>query len=175
MALPNKLTRLPRIGDGKLSFIPNDTDHDGWLLLSNTVRMVGKTKYPKLYAMFGNAYGGTVGSSTFGLPAAGDKFLLMAGAVHALGESGGSETVKLSVEHLPSHKHQETKASAADTPNQSGLLPGGGGLGLQQITKPPTVTVSDGETGAAGGGQAHDNMPPFLSVNVFIFGGLPVG
>lgn len=174
MARPNRLTRLPRIGDGKLSFIPNDADHDGWLLLSNTVRMVGKARYPKLFAMFGTAYGGTVGSSTFGLPAAGDKFLLMAGGNRELGQTGGSETVKLTTAQMPKHSHTEVKATLSDTPPQQALLPGGGGLGLQQINKPPTVAVSGAQTSEVGGDQPHDNMPPFLAVNVFIFAGLPV-
>lgn len=174
MARPNRLTRLPRIGDGKISFIPDDIDHDGWLLLATTARMVAKLKYPKLFAIFGITYGGTASGTDFGLPAAGDKFLLMAGAAHALGQIGGSETVKLTISQLPAHKHTEIKASAVDTPSQQGLLPGGGGLGLQTITKPPTVTVSTGETGLVGGDQPHDNMPPYLSVNVFIFAGLPV-
>ena len=171
---PSRLTRLPRIGDGKMSFIPNDSDHDGWLLLTPAVRMVGKTMYPKLFAIFGVSYGGTQGGTTFGLPPAGDKFLLMAGTAHALGTTGGTETVTLTTQQIPAHHHTEVKASSAVTPTQQGLLTSVLNIPLQVISKPPTITVTTGDTSDTGGGAAHENMPPFLSVNVFIFAGLPV-
>lgn len=174
MARPNRMTRLPRIGDVKLSLIPADVDHDGWLLLASTVRMVGKVMYPKLFERYQYAYGGTAQGATFGLPPLGDKFLLVAGSKYGIGSTGGSETVTLTAGQIPSHTHSEVQASAVATPTQLGLLTSVLGIGLQNITKPPTVTVSTGQTGSAGGGAAHDNMPPYLAVNVFIYAGLPV-
>lgn len=171
---PNRLTRLPRIGDAKISFIPNDADHDGWLLLSQSVRLVEKSKYPKLYETLGVLYGGNESGSTFGLPPAAGRFLLATNENFALGKTGGSEKVTLSVDQMPQHSHSEVKASSAQTPTQQGLLTSVLNIALQVISKPPTITVSDGQTGNAGGGQPHDNMPPYLAVNVFIFAGLPV-
>lgn len=174
MARPNRMTRLPRIGDVKLSLIPADVDHDGWLLLASTVRMVGKVMYPKLFERYQYTYGGTAQGTTFGLPPLGDKFLLVAGSKYGIGATGGSETVTLTAGQIPAHTHTEVQASAVATPTQLGLLTSVLGIGLQNITKPPTVTTSTGPTGSTGGGAAHDNMPPYLAVNVFIYAGLPV-
>lgn len=171
---PNRMTRLPRIGDAKIGLIPNDADHDGWLLCSSTVRMVGKTTYPKLFAAIGYTYGGTAQGTTFGLPPLGDKFMLVAGSAHNFAATGGLENVTLTTAQMPKHTHTEVKADAQPSPTQMGLLTSVLGIVLQVITKPPTVTVSTGQTGEAGGDQPHTNMPPYLAVNVFIFAGLPV-
>lgn len=171
---PNRMTRLPRIGDVKLSLIPGDADHDGWLLLSSTVRMVGKVMYPKLFERYQYSYGGTAQSTTFGLPPLGDKFMLVAGTKYALGATGGAEKVTLTADQMPAHTHSESKATVTDTPPQLALLTSVLGIGLANITKPPTTTVSTAQTGSAGGAVAHDNMPPYLAVNMFIFAGLPV-
>lgn len=172
-SLPNRLTRLPRIGDAKIGLIPNDGDHNGWLLCNSTVRMVGKTMYPRLFTALGYTYGGTEAGSTFGLPPLGDKFMLVAGSARSFASTGGSETVTLTAAQMPAHTHTEVQATAVPTPTQLGLLTSVLGIGLQNITKPPTVTTSTGPTGTTGSGAAHDNMPPFMAVNVFIFAGLP--
>lgn len=167
------MTRLPRIGDAKTSLIPNDADHDGWLLCGSTVRMVGKTTYPKLFAALQYTYGGTAQGNTFGLPPLGDKFMLVAGPKYALGATGGVENVKLTVDQIPAHTHNESKATVTDTPPQLALLTSVLGIGLANITKPPTTTVGTAQTGSAGGSADHTNMPPYLAVNVFIYAGLP--
>lgn len=170
-----RVRRGVRVGDGKFSFSPNDTDHNGWLLLSSTARMVNKTDYPALYAALGITYGGTLGGTTFGLPPAGGKFLLSMGNSHALGSVGGAERVTLSVNELPEHKHTIPKVNVADTASQLALLTSVLGIALGSISKPPTVTISGTQdTSNAGSGASHENMPPFITVNVFIFAGLPL-
>lgn len=175
MAARNRLARLPRIGDGKISFIPSDQDHDGWLLLTDKIRMLGKTQYAQLFGVLGTTYGGSASSTTFGLPPAGDHFLLMAGQKYVLGASGGSETVKLTTSQMPKHSHSEQKVSIASTPVQKALLATTLlGISTGDITKPPTVSeAASATTGDAGGGEAHDNMPPYLAVSVFIYAGMP--
>ncbi|MDP9837616.1 microcystin-dependent protein [Neorhizobium huautlense] len=171
---PNRLARLPRIGDGKISFIPGDQDHNGWLLLSETTRMIGKVQYAKLFAVLGTKYGGSAASTTFGLPPGGDRFLLMAGQKYPLAATGGAEKVALTAPQMPKHSHDEVKASVAQTPVQKALLATTLlGISTGDITKPPTASVSTGATGEAGGGEAHDNMPPYMAVSVFIYAGMP--
>lgn len=172
MARTNRLARLPRVGELSFSCIPNDVDHDGWLKLAATTRNVSRTLYPKLFEKFGVFYGAGDGSTTFGLPAAGDRFLLASGTLHAFGAVGGAERVTLTLPQLPAHAHTEDKPTAAATASQMGLLTSVLGISLQTITKPPTVTVASGDTGSAGGGQSHENMPPFLAVDVFVYAGM---
>lgn len=168
--------RVPRIGDLKSSAIPNDADHDGWLLLSAGVRMIGKVQYAELFKVLGYAYGGTDAGTTFGLPPAAGKFLFGADGGHPFGSTGGVETVKLTAAQMPKHKHTAPKVTTEPTPAQPALLTSVLNIALGNITKPPTVTVAGTvDTGEAGGGEAHDNMPPYLAVNVFIFAGMPPG
>ena len=77
-----------------------------------------------------------------------DCFILAAGDTYAAGTVGGEATHTLTKEEMPSHTHTTYRTmsgesgSAIYVPSQSG-------------------TASGVETTAAGGGQAHNNMPPY--------------
>ena len=87
-----------------------------------------------------------------------DRFLLAAGDTYAIGTTGGEATHKLTIEEMPSHKHQ-IKTNNDDWNNS----PNGGNYG----------TTHDGAnswyntnwyTENSGGNAAHNNMPPYLTV-----------
>ena len=87
-----------------------------------------------------------------------DRFLLAAGDIYAIGTTGGEATHKLTIEEMPSHKHQ-IKTNNDDWNNSAG----GGNYG----------TTHDGAnswyntnwyTENSGGNAAHNNMPPYLTV-----------
>ena len=87
-----------------------------------------------------------------------DRFLLAAGDIYAIGTTGGEATHKLSIEEMPSQKHQ-IKTNNDDWNNSAG----GGNYG----------TTHDGAnswyntnwyTENSGGNAAHNNMPPYLTV-----------
>lgn len=101
---------------------------------------------------------------TNGTPDLRDKFVLGAGTSHAVGSSGGSEKVKLSLEQIPSHAHQNqgNRVSGSDT-----------WTALNGVEKPENETVEvvrnlvwSGpiNTGAAGSSQPHPNMPPYYAL-----------
>lgn len=93
-----------------------------------------------------------------------DRFLLCAGDSYAVGSTGGAATVTLQVEHMPSHNH-----------TLSNLVGGTGGINGDGHTvqkgyygdigsnlassHPNNYSISN-----TGGGQAHNNMPPYLTV-----------
>lgn len=69
-----------------------------------------------------------------------------------IGNTGGVKTVTLTVDQIPSHRHSATSAgsrgkSQADTSGSSGYAWNSDG----------------GYTGYSGGGQAHNNMPPYIT------------
>ena len=86
-----------------------------------------------------------------------DVFLLCAGNTYAAGSTGGAADVTLSVEQMPSHRHNfETAMQSWGHLRQDGdqhiwIL---GDVNQQKIN--PT-----------GGGQPHNNMPPYLAVYVW--------
>lgn len=84
-----------------------------------------------------------------------DRFLLAAGSTYSAGATGGEAAHKLTVDEMPSHTHM-AKGWAA-------VVDGSGGyktLGAEGKSR----TYSPDP---AGGGQAHNNMPPYLAVYVW--------
>lgn len=81
-----------------------------------------------------------------------DTFLLGAGDTYSGGATGGEATHTLTVDEIPSHSHTFT-----DYYNISGVGSTGSTGSFQNSTK------SSG-TGNTGGGNAHNNMPPYLVV-----------
>ncbi len=73
-----------------------------------------------------------------------------------IGETGGAKTVTLTEDQMPAHTHDFTFYDPDDT---SPVRPAGTGLGAG-----PSVVNS---TTIAGGGQAHNNMPPYLVVSIW--------
>lgn len=89
-----------------------------------------------------------------------DVFLLASGDVYAAGTTGGEAQVTLTEEQIPAHYHEGLFYSYGGGVN---LNPGSGGYQLEWAQSGAGST-SDMETGEAGGGTAHNNMPPYLAV-----------
>lgn len=103
------------------------------------------------------------------------KFLL--GANDAIeeynaGKMGGEATHKLTVNEMPSHNHYPSDKGANWVPNTNlfsrrNIALGSSGL---YVPAPDSAGISGwkwGGTSFVGGGQAHNNMPPFLAVYVW--------
>ena len=81
-----------------------------------------------------------------------DRFLLAAGDAYAAGATGGEATVTLTVNEMPKHTHGLKMSKGAGNYYSPPW-----GDGTEEAT--PTSVVQ-----SAGGGQAHNNMPPYLAV-----------
>lgn len=92
-----------------------------------------------------------------------DKFLLAAGDTHGAGEIGGEESHTLTSDEIPSHSHQFNRQQLWK--NDPGVLnsnlDAGYGLGIKSLN------IYTDNTTSVGGGSAHNNMPPYLSVYIF--------
>lgn len=86
-----------------------------------------------------------------------DKFLLAAGGTYAAGSTGGEEEVTLTVAQMPSHHHTVVAYS------ESGSDYSGIGANLSYACY-SSLKGWGGTTAYAGGGQPHNNMPPYLAV-----------
>lgn len=124
-----------------------------------------RADYLELFAVIGETYGAGNGVSTFRLPDLRARFPLGEGlgvppTARSRGESGGAEQHTLTVQEMPAHAHAYNQgvSTAAEytTPGTKSLL------------RSSTGWV---DSGSVGGGEAHNNMPPFLVVSYMIYAG----
>lgn len=83
-----------------------------------------------------------------------DKFLLGAGDTYEAGSTGGEAEHTLTVDEMPSHSHQIGRDND---------VAGGGLYGSVHDGGVSTAQVKV-DTSSTGGSQAHNNMPPYLTV-----------
>lgn len=89
-----------------------------------------------------------------------DKFLLSAGDTYSSGSEGGEATHTLTVEEMPSHNH-----SLSDPIDKNSIKLGSmTGDANWALTKRAAGYDYNLGTNSAGGGVAHNNMPPYLTV-----------
>lgn len=79
---------------------------EGYLLCDGSA--VSRAAFPGLFAKISTLWGAGDGVNTFNLPDASGRSLFGAGSGFALGSSGGSEELTLSVGQLPVHSHDVT-------------------------------------------------------------------
>lgn len=130
---------------------------DGWLSLDGTT--YDEADYPELYAQLDSQYVNEI-AETFTLPDMANLFPVPAGDDYVLGDSGGLDSVTLSIAEIPSHHHTYTNP----VPNVDLEAPG----------VPDIVAAGIGpgaDTGNTGSGEAHENLPPYYSLIFGIFAG----
>lgn len=94
-----------------------------------------------------------------------DMFLLAAGDNYIAGSTGGEATHKLTINEIPSHahNHQDTIAwPLVDDPEREW---GVHYYTAANQTHPYTQWINT--TYSIGGGASHNNMPPYLAVNMW--------
>lgn len=143
-------------------------------------QLVPVSQNAALFSLVGTAYGGD-GRTTFGLPDLRGRLPMHPGSgpgltARRLGQKGGAESVMLSEAQLPKHTHNiGATNNPGDATTPGGNIPAATGEGTSEVpaTKAYANTVPNAElrreiVRPAGGGEAHDNMPPFLCVNFII-------
>lgn len=146
---------------GSIYLWGSNTIPEGYLLCNG--QAISRTEYSDLFAILGTSYGSGDGSSTFNLPDYRDKFALGAGGDVDLAEIGGEKEVTLTIDEMPAHTHPvkdrvyNVQFGRNDGGNGSRNPIGGTGLSHGVV-----------EASSVGGGQAHNNMPPFIAMNFII-------
>ncbi len=130
-----------------------------------------------LFSLLGTTYGGD-GRTTFGLPDLRGRLPMHLGSgpgltSRSLGASSGSETNTLSVNQAPSHSHTGTVVSSnseGDRTDPAGAYPARPEDPVQPYAGTTGGTMAAGgvQIGNTGGGQAVNNMPPFLVLRFVI-------
>jgi microcystin-dependent protein len=139
----------------------------GWALCAGQLLPINQNQ--ALFALLGTTYGGD-GRTTFALPDLRGRVPVGAGqsatgSSYELGSNGGQETVKLTASQLPAHSHSVRASSGASTTRNpsNGVAAAGGAYAATGNAKMSTAMIT-----RSGGGQAHDNRQPYVSLNYII-------
>lgn len=100
-----------------------------------------------------------------------DRFLLADGTVYTAGATGGTPAVTLTTAQIPAHKHNfncvDTNGNPSTPTNVAEAMAYvGSGNGTSTIATNGTL-LKRAVMATAGGGEAHDNMPPYLVVHMW--------
>jgi microcystin-dependent protein len=143
----------------------------GWAFCDGRILSISTNS--ALFSILGTTYGGN-GTTTFALPDLRGRAPIHAGqgpglSNRTLGEMGGTESVALTQNQMPTHSHQANAFSGEGTSTSPQNNVWAGSAQRDSIyTNNPNTTMSPSAVSPAGGGQPHGNMPPYGVVNYII-------
>lgn len=90
-----------------------------------------------------------------------DRFLVGAGSTYSVGDTGGSASVKLTVQQIPTHYHDVYRYyKVADYASHRLMISQGYG----SVNGGNEVSSEYFQTESKGGGQSHENRPPYYAL-----------
>ena len=140
----------------------------GWMFCEGQLLPISENE--TLFNLIGTTYGGD-GQSTFALPDLRGRLPIHFGNGFTLAETGGAETITLTVSQIPAHTHallgSTSNASASDPTGNVGarvtvaaVFPYG--------TDAPLQPLAPQAVGSTGGSQPHTNFQPYLCLDFII-------
>lgn len=151
---------------GELKVISWNFPPKGWAFCNGQLLPINQNQ--ALFSLLGTTYGGD-GQVNFALPNLQGRSPTHMGNGFVLGQRGGESTHTLNVSEIPTHTHTVAVASGTGTSQ----APAGNYWASLATANPysnatPNTTMSPSAIASVGGSQAHDNMPPYLVLNIII-------
>jgi microcystin-dependent protein len=138
----------------------------GWMFCEGQLLPI--SEYETLFNLIGTTYGGD-GQSTFALPDLRGRIPLHFGNGFTLAETGGVETVTLTVSQIPAHSHPFLgSTSTATDANPGNNVAAQATTFFPYLNVPPVVAMAPQSISSTGGSQPHDNFQPYLCVDFII-------
>jgi len=143
---------------GAIMEFAGDTAPAGYLICDGSA--ISRTTYSGLFQTIGTTYGTGDGSTTFNIPNLKGKIPVGIDTndtdFDTLGETGGTKTVTLTIDQIPSHSHELNSSYIPDGSN--------GRWGVSYISD---ASVKE-TTIPTGGDQPHNNLQPYIVLNYII-------
>jgi microcystin-dependent protein len=136
----------------------------GWALCNGQLLPINQNQ--ALFSILGVQYGGD-GVTTFALPDFRSRVPVHQSQQFPVGTSGGEETHVLTAAELPAHRHQVRASAAAGTATVPTNAYPAAAPGAAYAAAANTPMLGTAVT-SVGGGQPHENRPPFLTLNLTI-------
>lgn len=142
----------------------------GWSLCDGQLLPISSNS--ALFSLLGIFYGGN-GQTNFALPDLRGRFPMHFGngpglSSRSIGQRSGNETHTLIQNEIPRHSHgMSVTAAVGNQTSPVGGVPATANDGESNYSS-ATEGLSTNNTLNAGGGNAHNNMPPFLVINFSI-------
>jgi len=151
---------------GQIKIWPSTAIPDGWLVCDGS--SILRTDFNDLFALIGVTFG-SVDGTHFSLPDLRGRFPIGKAAVDPIGSAAGEATHTLTASEIPAHTHYNGVPSSISTNSVYGAfttdMPG---VATQAIANSSNARTYQGKTSSIGAGVAHNNLPPYLTLNFII-------
>ena len=153
---------------GQIQYFPYNFAPRSWTFCNGQLLPISQNT--ALFSLLGTTFGGD-GRVTFALPDMRGRIPIHPGLGPGLtdrrwGERSGSETVTLQISQIPNHLHGLNASSELGaTASPAGALLARDRRDETYVNSAPTVNMHADHIASSGGGQSHDNMPPWLALN----------
>jgi microcystin-dependent protein len=152
----------------------------GWAAANGQLLPINQNQ--ALFSLLGTTYGGN-GTTNFALPNLQGRVPMHVGGGHVLGEIGGEQGHTLTLSEMASHSHTMNASTALATMAPAGRTPGPSVVPAQAVTgttaspipvdiyssnAAPDIAFAASTIGNNGGGAAHLNVQPFLTLDICI-------
>jgi microcystin-dependent protein len=138
----------------------------GWMFCEGQLLPISENE--TLFQLIGTTYGGD-GESTFALPDLRGRLPIHQGNGFILAETGGAESITLTVNQISAHAHPFLAAGVdGNQTSAQNALPANSVTITPYINTTPDANFSPTAVAPRGGSQPHTNFQPYLCVDFII-------
>ncbi len=148
---------------GEIRLFAFDRIPQGWLPCQGQTLQIMQNQ--ALYALLGTTYGGN-GMTTFNLPDLRGQVPMCIGPGNQLGVAGGEATHTLTISEMPQHAH--SVLASATPPALTSPAGNTWSAMTNAYAEKSDVQMSTNALSITGASQPHNNMQPYLTLNLCI-------